>query len=59
MIAQIKLIQFLQTLSEQGKKLQFLVTSNICGLKSRDSRTFSEKNRMDGWMDILFIDAQP
>ena len=43
MTAQIKLIQFLQTSSEQGKKLQFLVTSNIFGLKSWDSRAFSEK----------------
>ena len=27
------------------EKLQFLVTSNIFGLKSRDSRAFSEKSR--------------
>ena len=45
---QIKLIWFLQMpseQSEQGKTLQFLVTSNIFGLKSGDSRAFSEKSR--------------
>ena len=31
--------------SKQGKTLQFLVTSNIFGLKSSDSRAFSEKSR--------------
>ena len=44
MTALIKLIQFLQTSSKRGKQLQFLVTSNIFGLKSRDSRAFSEKS---------------
>ena len=48
MAAQIKMICFLLTMSEpseQGKKLQFLVSLNIFGLKSRDSRAFSEKSR--------------
>ena len=36
---------FAYLMQSEEKKLQFLVTSNIFGLKSRDSRAFSEKSR--------------
>ena len=47
MAAQIKLIWYYKLSASEAseeRKLQFLVTSNIFGLKSRDSRAFSEKN---------------
>ena len=43
MTAQIKLIRFLQLRASEA--LQVLVTSNIFGSNSRDSRAFSENSR--------------